>query len=75
MTLGELVDESINNAAQYERDMAATYLRRVAGELPELQIFPPDITGLVSDLLLDLADDLKACEHYDETAEEGVTIQ
>ena len=75
MTIGELVDESIDNAAKYERDMAVAYLRRVAGELPDLQIFPPNLTGMVTDLLLDLADDVEACEHYNETEEEGVTIQ
>jgi hypothetical protein len=75
MTIGELVDESIDNAAKYERDMAASYLRRIAGELPELQLFPPNLTGMVTDLLLDLADDFEACEHYTETKEEGATIQ
>lgn len=75
MTLGKLVDESIDKTARYERDMAVAYLRRVAGEMPEMQVFAPDVTVSVTDLLLDLADDLEACEHYGETEEEGVTIQ
>lgn len=76
MTVGEMVDEVIDGAAKQEREMAVAYIRRVAGELPEGQLFPPNLIGLISDLLLDLADDLAACEHFSESEEgEGVTLQ
>lgn len=75
MTLGELVDDSIDKTARYERDMAVAYLRGAADDLPAEGIFPPNLIDLVADLLRDLADGIEACEHYGETEEEGVTIQ
>lgn len=75
MSLGELVDESIDKTARYERDMAVAYLRGAADDLPAEGIFPPNLIDLVADLLRDLADGIQACEHYGETEEEGVTIQ
>lgn len=75
MSLGELVDESIDKTARYERDMAVAYLRGAAEDLPAERIIPPNLIDLVADLLRDLADGIEACEHYGETEEEGVTIQ
>ncbi len=75
MSLGELVDDSIDKTARYERDMAVAYLRGAADDLPAEGIFPPNLIDLVADLLRDLADGIEACEHYGETEEEGVTIQ
>jgi hypothetical protein len=42
LTIGELVDEVINNAAVNERKLAVSYIRNVATELPDWQQFPPN---------------------------------
>lgn len=76
LTIGELVDEVIDGAAENERQLAVGYIRRVANELPEGQLFPPNLIGLITDLLHDIADDLEACEHFSEIEEgEGVRLQ
>jgi len=75
MTLGELVDDSIDKTARYERDMVVAYVRGAADDLLVEQLFPPNLINLIADLLRDIADGIEACEHYGETEEEGVTIQ
>ena len=68
--------EAVRPAAENERQMAVGYIRRVADELPEGQLFPPNLIGLITDLLHDIADDLEACEHFSATEEgEGVRLQ
>lgn len=71
LTIGELVDEVINNAAVNERKLAVIYIRNVATELPDWQQFPPNLVGLVTDLLLDISDEIEACEHFSD----GDTMQ
>jgi hypothetical protein len=74
MTLGEMVDEAIDGAAAHERAMAVSHLRMIARGLPEERLFPPNLTDMIADLILDLADSIENCEHFDET-NEGETMR
>jgi len=76
MTLGAMVDEVIDGAAMYERGLCVAFLRRVAQELPNEHLFPPNLEGLAVDLILDLADALENCDHFEEAEDdEGATLQ
>ena len=77
LTLGQMVDQVIDGAAAAERDLCVAFLRRVANELPDEQLFPPNLTPMIVDLILDLADALEECEHFadNDNDDEGETLQ
>jgi hypothetical protein len=75
ITLGALVDSVIDHAAEREREAVTDFLRGVAHTLPDEQLFPPNLVGLVTDMLLDLADAVDDLQHYETETTESETLQ
>jgi hypothetical protein len=76
VTLGALVDLVVNGAADNEREMVVEFLRAAAQGLPDEELFPPNLTGMVMDLLFDLSDAIENCEHHDaDETNETETLQ
>lgn len=71
VTLGALVDAVIDHAADREREAVVAYLRAAAQDLPDKQLFPPNLVGLVTDMLHDLADAIDDLDHYDDEIDTG----
>ena len=75
VTLGALVDLVVNGAADNEREMVVEFLRAAAQGLPDEELFPPNLTGMVMDLLFDLSDAIENLEHHDIDENETETLQ
>jgi hypothetical protein len=62
--------------ADSERGMIVEFLRAAAQGLPDEERFPPNLTGLVVDLLFDLSDAIENREHHDvDETNETETLQ
>lgn len=76
VTLGALVDLVVNGAADNEREVVVEFLRAAAQGLPDEELFPPNLTGMVMDLLFDLSDAIENLEHHDiDETNETETLQ
>lgn len=61
--------------ADSERGMIVDFLRAAAQGLPDEELFPPNLTGMVMDLLFDLSDAIENREHHDIDENETETLQ